>query len=209
MSDSGLRVAEALALDVRDLLREGGVVTGVKVRNGKGGKPATVPVTARCAGRIARWLDDREAAGLHGGALFCTVSQGQATGFGAGGELAAGKRVDQRYVRTAVARTAERAGIEQRVTPHSLRHTFATHLLRKTGNLELTRKALRHARISTTATVYSHLADRDVEEAVRDLRQPVAPDPVDALAAALAGLSAEQRKALAAALIGGGGDANS
>ena len=59
--------------------------------------------------------------------------------------------------------------------------------MRRTGNLELTRKALRHSRITTTAAVYSHLLDRDVEEAVRGLREEAPPvDPqVQALAEAL------------------------
>jgi integrase len=213
MADSGLRVGEALALTTGNLEREGGVVTRVRVRMGKGGKPATVPVTSRCAGRLERWLAERGAAGLGPGPLFCTISRGQATGYSRDGELAPGRALDARYVRQAVARVAARAGIAQRVTPHTLRHTFATHLLRQTGNLDLTRKALRHARITTTATVYAHLAERDVEAAVRGLRAPEEParpergDVPDALAAVLATLTAEQRRALAAALLGGAASA--
>jgi len=140
-------------------------------------------------------------AGLGAGPLFCTISRGQATGYAHGGKLAPGRPLDARYVRQAVARVAAQAGIAQRVTPHTLRHTFATHLLRQTGNLDLTRKALRHARITTTATVYAHLAERDVEEAVQALRAPKAPP--SALDAVLATLTEEQRRALGAALLGG------
>ncbi|MCX7598444.1 MAG: tyrosine-type recombinase/integrase [Armatimonadetes bacterium] len=121
-------------------------------------------------------------------------------------ELKPGRPLNPRYVRQVVQRVARKAGIDRRVTPHTLRHTFATHLLRKTGNLELTRKALRHSRITTTAAIYSHLADRDVEEAVRNLRQPPPPGPEDAtvqkLAQALASLPDEARRALLAALWG-------
>jgi site-specific recombinase XerD len=204
MADSGLRVAEALALATTDLVREGRVVTHVRVRHGKGNKAATVAITPRASARIDHWLDDRQAAGVGAGPLFCTVSRGQATGYSADGAvLAPGAPVNARYVRDVVARAAEAAGIATRVTPHTLRHTFATHLLRQTGNLELTRKALRHARVSTTAAVYSHLAGRDVEIAVRALRPETAPtQPEPDLAALVATLTPEQRQALAAALGG-------
>ena len=211
MADSGLRLAEALGVQTGDLEREGSgrVVTRVRVM-GKGHKPATVTVTARAAARLDTWLQARAALRLGNGAVFCTVTRGQQRG-GFGGEhtLAPGRALNPRYVRDLVGRLARRAGLERRVTPHTLRHTFATHLLRQTGNLELTRKALRHARITTTAAIYSHLADRDVEAAVRALR-PEAQDskalreapaaPADPLAAALGQLTGEQRAALVAAL---------
>jgi len=208
MADSGLRLAEALALTTRDLVREGKVITQAHVRCGKGGKRADVTVTARAAARLDRWLVDRQAAGLGVGLVFCTMSQGQASGYSGGGELVPGGELSPRYVRDVVARSAARAGIATRVTPHTLRHTFATHLLRQTGNLELVRKAMRHARVTTTAAIYSHLVGRDVEEAVRALRAPepapalpVAQAPQDPMAAFVATLSTEQRQALAAALL--------
>lgn len=205
MADSGLRVGEALALVTTDLVREGVVVTQVRVRCGKGGKPADVTVTSRAAARLDRWLADRQAAGLGAGPVFCTMSQGQASGYAGGAELVPGGELSARYVRDVVARAAARAGIATRVTPHTLRHTFATHLLRQTGNLELVRKAMRHARVTTTAAVYSHLVDRDVEAAVRALRAPglaPAPEtPMDPMAVFVATLSVEQRQALAAALL--------
>lgn len=94
---------------------------------------------------------------------------------------------------------AERAGIEQRVTPHTLRHTFATHLLRATGNLKLVQQALRHKDVTTTARIYSHLQEEDVARAVRGLREEQAPARGEAheLAANLvAALPAEVRAAL-------------
>jgi site-specific recombinase XerD len=64
---------------------------------------------------------------------------------------------------------ADRAGIESRVTPHTLTHTFATRLLRTTGNLELTRKAPRHSHIQTTVATYAHLVQEDVDRGIRQL----------------------------------------
>ena len=80
-----------------------------------------------------------------------------------------GRAVSTGYVRQLVKRLAARAGLEKMVSPHTLRHTFATRFLRATGNLELTRKALRHARIQTTAEIYSHLVQEDVDQGIRSL----------------------------------------
>lgn len=203
MADTGLRLGEALALQTTDLVREAGGITHCRVI-GKGRKPALVPVTARAAARIEAWLQARAALGLGNGALFCTISKGRrGGGFPGPAELQPGKPLNPRYVRELVERLAAKAGIDRRVGPHTLRHSFATHLLRKTGNLELTRKALRHSRITTTAAIYSHLTDRDVERAVRSLREEPKPpqdDSVQKLAETLAALPEEARQALLAAL---------
>ena len=208
MADSGLRLAEALGVQTGDLVKEGGgrVVTHVRVM-GKGHKPATVTVTARATARLDTWLQARASLKLGNGAVFCTITRGQQRG-GFGGEhtLAPGRALNPSYVRELVGRLALRAGIERRVTPHTLRHTFATHLLRKTGNLKLTQQALRHARITTTATIYSHMTDHDVEDAVRALHEEPAEPPADpqvaAVVEALAGFTPEQRQALVTALGG-------
>jgi integrase/recombinase XerD len=214
MADTGLRVAEALAITTGDLVKEGGVVTHVQVRHGKGGKTARLPVTQRAAVRLGVWLEARPALGIGNGAVFCTVTRGQHRGgFGAETALEPGRALNARYVRQLLDRKAREAGIERHISPHTLRHTFATHLLRATGNLELTRKALRHAQITTTAAVYSHLQPRDVEEAVLALRngagmaatqgQPAqtgAPALAAQIAGALAALPKEAREKLADAL---------
>jgi len=96
---------------------------------------------------------------------------------------------------------ARRAGIARHVTPHTLRHTFATHLLRKTGNPELVRKALRHARITTTAQIYFHLVASDVEEAVRGLRG--FSEPYAIAQAVVDALPDKVRKALESLLLSG------
>ena len=82
-----------------------------------------------------------------------------------------GRPVHEGYVRQLVRRLARRSDIPTRVTPHTLRHTFATRLLRVTGNVELTRKALRHASIQTTIETYAHLVQEDVDRGIRALAQ--------------------------------------
>jgi site-specific recombinase XerD len=71
-------------------------------------------------------------------------------------------------LRELVKRKAVSAGISEadRVTPHTLRHTFATDLLRETKNIRLTQKALGHASLATTM-IYTHVADEEMERALR------------------------------------------
>jgi len=209
MADTGLRVGEALALKTRDLVTEAGQIMAVKVRQGKGGKAANVAVGRRAAVRLARWLEAREKLDIGAGPVFCTISKGtrsrgRATseGFAEGREvveLEPGRTISDRYARQLVTRLAERAGLEARVTPHTLRHTFATHLLRETGNLKLVQQALRHSDVTTTARVYSHLTDNDVADAVRALREEksVPHGEAETLAAeVLAALPEEVREAV-------------
>ena len=68
-----------------------------------------------------------------------------------------------------VKRLATKAGISKDVHPPTLRHTFATDLLRKTKNLRLTQKALGHSHISSTI-VYTHIVDDELEEALKTFR---------------------------------------
>ena len=210
MADTGLRIGEALALTTKDLVTEAGQIMAVKIRHGKGDRAANLAVSRRAAVRLAKWLVARAAQGIGNGALFCTISRGRrvhgratSEGFAEGTEvveLEPGKAISAEYVRQLVARLAERAGIDARVTPHTLRHTFATHLLRETGNLKLVQQALRHADAATTARVYSHLQDAEVADAVRALRDeaPEVRGEAEGLAAqVLAALPAEVREALA------------
>lgn len=165
MSDCGLRVSEVCALAERDLVVEARHFTAVRVRNGKGGKSAKATLTQRAAVAISRWMNQR--AGLvetpH---LFCTISRGQATGFG-DGDLQPGRAVSHVYVRQMIKRQGVKAGLGEGVHPHLLRHTAITRYLRTNRDLELTRRFARHALVSTTSRIYSHLTDEDVADGVR------------------------------------------
>jgi len=171
MADAGLRVSEAVALRTTDLVAEGGQYTHLNIRRGKGGKPGRVALTVRAAAKLGAWLEAQAKMGFGKGYVFCTISEGRAGGHWADGRqrLEPGRPVSTEYVRQLVRRMADRAGIESRVTPHTLRHTFATRLLRTTGNLELTRKALRHSHIQTTVATYAHLVQGDVDREIRQL----------------------------------------
>lgn len=153
MLEAGLRVGEAVALRPEHIDLD---TCRVVVREGKGAKDRVVWITdelrdlvAEWLERRAEWLEEREACPW----LFPTRH---------------GTQVKKRYVRAMVKRTARKAEVQEadRVSPHTLRHSFATDLLRETTNLRLVQKALGHADISTTQ-IYTHLTDGELEAAMR------------------------------------------
>lgn len=147
MLDAGLRVSEicALQLDHVDLSAR-----RLTVRDGKGGADRRVPIPPRLATALEGWLERRTE----------EVDEGCPWVF----PTRAGEPVHTNQLRRTVTRIVERAGLPEadRISPHTLRHSFATDVLNHTGNLELVRRLLGHADISTT-TVYLHLADADME----------------------------------------------
>ena len=74
------------------------------------------------------------------------------------------------HLRRSVKRYARKADIEEvdRVSPHTLRHTFATRLYRETGDIRMVQKALGHSGLSTTM-IYTHVVDEELEGAMKGL----------------------------------------
>jgi integrase/recombinase XerD len=148
MLDAGLRCAECCGLGLRDVDLQTG---RIMVRQGKGKKDRIVWAGAATLDAIAAWLDVRPEGD---GPLFCTLN---------------GKPVHTSYVRAMLDRMEKRAGIRHNVSPHTLRHTCATDLLRQTGNLRIVQRALGHSSITTT-TIYAHIVDDELADAMRKLR---------------------------------------
>ena len=69
-----------------------------------------------------------------------------------------------------VKRYAQKAGIQKDISPHTLRHSFATDLFRETTNIRLTQKALGHSNLATTQ-IYTHIVDEELEEAMKSFRE--------------------------------------
>lgn len=81
-----------------------------------------------------------------------------------------GSKVNTRYIQDMVSRYGNRSKIDKNVTPHTLRHTFATHFYRQTKDIETLRKILGHSDISTTQ-IYVTLANIDVENAMNGFQE--------------------------------------
>ena len=74
-----------------------------------------------------------------------------------------GKKYNKRTVQLIVKHAARRAGIKKRVTPHTLRHSFATHLLEAGADIRHIQKLLGHANLQTTQ-IYTHVANKDIKK---------------------------------------------
>jgi integrase/recombinase XerC len=132
---SGLRVSELSGLEMEALDRTERTVRVL----GKGRKERIVPYGGQAARALEAWLVGR---GERPGPLFTS---------------ARGRRLGVRALHTVVRRAARAAGIVRRVSPHTLRHTFATHLLDRGADLRMIQELLGHSRLSTTQR-YTHVA---------------------------------------------------
>ena len=142
---SGLRISEALSLSVDDIRSDRGFVRG----RGKGSKERLAPLSEAAKLRLADYLREREGlAGADVQSLFLGAR---------GGPLS--RREAQRVLE----RLSAAAGIGQGVHPHTLRHSFASHLLQAGADLRSVQEMLGHSRLSTTER-YTHLDLRRIME---------------------------------------------
>lgn len=153
MLNTGLRLAEVTALRWRDI----DLTTGkLMVRQGKGAKDRTLWVGESDIGRLRSWRERQAALCGPCEYVFTTLQ---------------GKPLGHRYVQRMVKRYAAKAGINKNVSPHTLRHSFATDLYRETSKIRLVQKVLGHADLSTTM-IYTHIFDEEVGTALKSFRQP-------------------------------------
>ncbi len=138
---SGLRLGELRGLRLEQLHLDAGFVTVI----GKGNKERVVPVGSQAVAALTRYLESgrpKLVSPLATAAVFLTKK---------GGPFAAST------LWARIKRRVRRSGIERNVTPHMLRHSFATHLLEHGADLRVIQELLGHASISTTE-VYTHVA---------------------------------------------------
>jgi integrase/recombinase XerD len=149
---SGLRVSEALRLDLEDISLDGEFVRVI----GKGDRERLVPVGEVALAAIRAWLAgprraivaEHHVAPIRGGPLFVART---------------GKRLARQQAWSIVKRAAGAAGLHGRVSPHTLRHSFATHLLEGGADLRIVQELLGHASISTTQ-LYTHVTGERIRE---------------------------------------------
>ncbi len=147
---SGVRVSELVGLDLADVDRQDATL---RVR-GKGSKQRVVPVGGPALAAILAWLD--------GGRSTCVGRRPNAALF----LNQRGGRLTRVSVWTLLRRGAMAAGLAGRVSPHTLRHTYATHLLEGGADLRVVQELLGHADLATTE-IYTHVDRAHILEAYR------------------------------------------
>ena len=136
---SGLRLAELVGinLDDIDLAQQQLIVTG------KGNKTRYLPVGSKAVAAVQRWLKLRQdyRKDANQSALFLSQR---------------GQRISPRNVQSRLSQLIQRQALAQHISPHMLRHSFATHLLESSSDLRAVQELLGHVNIATTQ-VYTHL----------------------------------------------------
>lgn len=149
---SGLRVSELVSLDREDIDFENREFSVV----GKGRKRRVVFLSSRAANWLSRYLDTREDLWVP---LFVRYSRKQAPLSSEGENM----RLSARSVQRIVEKYRKKARLPVKITPHGLRHTFATDLLSKGAGLREVQEMLGHKNVSTTQ-VYTHVTNPQLKK---------------------------------------------
>lgn len=146
---TGLRISEAVSLDVDDLPEE---ETGTLVVTGKGNKQRAVPLGGMARSALSAYLvrarPEFAARGRFSPALFLNTRGG---------------RLSRQSAYAVVQRAAERAGIGAKISPHTLRHSCATHMLDGGADVRVVQELLGHASVTTTQ-IYTHVSTQRLRE---------------------------------------------
>jgi len=146
---TGIRLSELVNLDIKDVnLME----KRITIR-AKGGQTVHRFLNTKVRAILHHYLKERRKVFVESQALFLSQLQ---------------DRITTRQVQRRLNQWVAKAGIDKRVTPHTLRHSFATSVYARTSNLLAVQQALGHASVTTTQ-VYAHLLDESLEEALDTL----------------------------------------
>ena len=158
MLNCGLRVSEVTGLKPNDINITDGKL---RVVNGKGQKDRDIPFISESTLELLReWKKKKQKAIKH---FFTTLVDRKNDRFSS----KKGQKLSDRYIQFMIKRYARKSGINKDVTPHTLRHSFATDFYKRTKDIEALRKILGHSDISTTQ-IYVTLANLDVENALKE-----------------------------------------
>ena len=146
---SGLRVSELIELKLSNIYREEGYMRIL----GKGSKQRLVPISPIANEQFSYWLADRNMLDIKPEATDIAFLNHY------------GRQLTRAMIFTIVKRLAEAAGIQKTISPHTLRHSFATHLLQNGADLRIIQQLLGHESIVTTE-IYTHVNIQDLREAV-------------------------------------------
>ncbi len=148
---TGMPVGELIALQIYDVDFSSGTI---HIRQGKGKKDRVIPITERTTGILKVYVAEARTAFAKGDDTRLFVS------------VHTGRPLARNDVAQAVRDAAARAGITKLVTPHTLRHTCATHLLKGQVDIRHIQKLLGHSRLSSTE-IYTHVETSDLREMLR------------------------------------------
>jgi integrase/recombinase XerD len=146
---SGLRVSELTELRLSHIYRQEGYMRII----GKGSKQRLVPISPVADEQFSYWLHDRSQLDIK--PEFADIAFLNHYG----------RQLTRAMIFTIVKRLAEAAGIRKTISPHTLRHSFATHLLQNGADLRIIQQLLGHESIVTTE-IYTHVNIQDLREAV-------------------------------------------
>ena len=144
----GLRVSEVCDLKLSDLHFGEGYIRVI----GKGNKQRLVPISGLARERISLYKDHRKGANHNEETLFLNNR---------------GSRLTRVMIFTIIKQAAERAGIDKKISPHTFRHSFATHLLEGGANIRQVQELLGHENILTTE-IYTHLDDSHLRQTMEE-----------------------------------------
>ncbi len=147
---TGMRVSELVQLNLESVDFIGGVCRVL----GKGGKERLCPIGDKALRSLRDYLDMREKkTKKNDRVLFMNHSRNQS-----------GSRLTDRSVRRILNKYIEKTSMKQRISPHVLRHSFATHLLNRGADLRSVQELLGHENLSTTQ-IYTHVSTQRLKEA--------------------------------------------
>ncbi len=149
--NTGLRLSEMLDLEWRHI----NLMTGqLKVVEGKGNNDRILWINDKMLQELCNWREDQAEKIGKTQYVFSTRE---------------GKRLKDSDIRQMIYKYSEKA-LDKRISPHVLRHTYATDLYRETKDIRLVQKALGHADLSTTM-IYTHIVDDELESALKAFRK--------------------------------------
>ena len=131
---TGARVSELIGLNLGDI----DFRTGLVALRGKGNKTRLIPAGEFAVGKIKDWLDVRQTCP---DAVFTSLS---------------GRRLSTRQIRNIINNAIKKASVKMRMSPHTIRHSFATHMLDNGVDIRIVQELLGHVSLSTTQ-IYTHV----------------------------------------------------
>jgi site-specific recombinase XerD len=151
----GLRISEALGIRSSDYSASEGTLRVI----GKGNKMRVVGLDSQTKLNLDLWISKRRELGINGAGnpqIFCGVSK-----------MNFGKPLQSVYVRNLLKRLAQKAGIEKRVNPHGMRHSFAGELLNEGIGLKHIQVSLGHSSIATTSKYLEKFNPRETIQTIQ------------------------------------------